>query len=73
MQQAEIFLRKADDFVWGPWLLLLLLGTGIYLMIRMRFLPIRNLGYAIKCAFGGDRKKEEPAAKNRESKAHCHG
>ncbi len=72
MQQAENFLRKADDMVWGPWLLVFLLGTGIYLMIRMRFLPIRNLGYAIKCAFGGGRKKEEPPPPNKKSEDHDH-
>ncbi len=49
-----ILLRKIDDLVWGPWMLVLLLGTGVYLMIRMDFLPIRNLGYALKCVIGQD-------------------
>ncbi len=47
-------LRMIDDLVWGPWMLILLLGTGVYLMIRMDFLPIRNLGYALKCVIGQD-------------------
>ena len=46
------YLRKIDDMIWGPWLLGLLLGTGILLMIRMKFMPIRRLGYALRCAFG---------------------
>lgn len=33
-------------------MLVLLLGTGIYLTIRLRFLNIRRLGFALKCAFG---------------------
>jgi len=45
-------MQKIADLVWGPWSLVLFLGTGTYLMIRMRFLPIRNLGYALKCAIG---------------------
>ena len=46
------WIEKIDDLVWGPWMLALLLGTGIYLTIRLRFLNIRRLGFALKCAFG---------------------
>lgn len=42
------FISKVDDFVWGPAMLILLVGTGIFLTIRTRFLTWRNLGYAIK-------------------------
>ena len=42
-------LQKTDKIVWGPYMIALLLGTGIYLLIKMRFLPVRNLGYALKC------------------------
>lgn len=45
-----------DDLVWGPWTLLLLLGTGMYLMLRMNFLPLKNLKYALKCAVSGESK-----------------
>lgn len=54
MEKAALLLRKIDNLVWGPFMLVLLLGTGIYLMVRMRFLPVRNLGYALKCAIGRD-------------------
>ena len=37
-----------DNFVWGPVMLILLVGTGIFLTIRTGFLPWRNLGYALK-------------------------
>ena len=39
---------KIDDFVWGPVMLILLVGTGIFLTFRVGFLTWRNLGYAIK-------------------------
>ena len=54
MNKIAVLLRRIDDLVWGPWMLVLLLGTGVYLMIRMDFLPIRNLGYALKCVIGQD-------------------
>ena len=41
-------LVTVDDFVWGPVMLVLLVGTGIFLTIRLKFMPWRNLGYAIK-------------------------
>lgn len=41
-------LVSIDDFVWGPVMLILLVGTGIFLTIRTRFLTWRNLPYAIK-------------------------
>ena len=47
MTFAEI-LSKINDFVWGPVMLFFLVGTGIFLTIRLRFLPWRNLFYAIK-------------------------
>ncbi|WP_164217396.1 sodium:alanine symporter family protein [Virgibacillus sp. YIM 98842] len=38
-------------FVWGPFTLILLVGTGIYLTIRLGFLQVRALPYALKLAF----------------------
>ena len=48
MEQLNIIITKIDDFVWGPVMLILLVGTGIFLTIRTRFLTWRNLGYALK-------------------------
>ena len=53
MQISE-WIEYADKLVWGPWLLVLLLGTGCYLMIKLKFLPIKNLGKALKSALGRD-------------------
>lgn len=41
-------LEVIDGFVWGPVMLVLLVGTGIVLTIRTRALGWRNLGYALK-------------------------
>ena len=51
----EDWIQKIDNLVWGPWLLVLLLGTGIYLTVRLRFLSVRNLKYAMKCVLGSDK------------------
>ena len=38
-----IFLEKIAEALWGPWMLLLVLGTGIYFTIGTRWLTIRKL------------------------------
>ncbi len=41
-------LNDVNDFVWGPIMLAFLVGTGIFLTIRLKFLPWINLWYAVK-------------------------
>lgn len=48
MELFSSILSAIDDFVWGPVMLVLLVGTGIFLTVRLRFLTWRNLGYALK-------------------------
>ena len=48
MEKLAEVLVTVDDFVWGPVMLILLVGTGVFLTIRTGFLTWRNLGYAIK-------------------------
>lgn len=47
-------LHTINDLLWGPGTLALLLGSGIFLTLRMRFLPWRRLGYALRSALGRD-------------------
>lgn len=52
MEKIALYIKMLDDRVWGPWMLTLLLGTGIYLMLQLRFLPLKNLKFALLCAIG---------------------
>ena len=45
-------LQGLRDLIWGPPLMAFLLGTGAYLMILLRGLPIRRLPKAISMALG---------------------
>lgn len=49
------FFTSIDDFVWGPPLLVLLVGTGIYLTIRLGLLQIIRLPKAFKLIFAEDK------------------
>jgi AGCS family alanine or glycine:cation symporter len=51
-------LADVNNFVWGPVMLALLVGTGIFLTIRLKFLPWRNLGYAVQMIFRQKNKHE---------------
>lgn len=48
-------LKALDAFVWGPPLLLLLVGTGIYLTIRLGFLQLARLPKAFQLIFTKDK------------------
>lgn len=57
MKTFSQILSAVDNFVWGPVLLTLLIGTGIFLTFRLKFLPWRNLGYALRSVFSKDARK----------------
>ena len=43
---------KLNAIAWGPWMLILLVGTGVYLSCRVGFLQFRKFGYAMKNTIG---------------------
>lgn len=55
MEQIDSFLSQLNNWVWGTPLLLLLLGTGIYLTFVLRGVQFRYLGYALKQVFAKQR------------------
>lgn len=38
MKAVEELLKIASDFMWGPWMLVLLLGTHVFLTVRLRLI-----------------------------------
>ena len=46
-----------DSFVWGPVMLVLLVGTGVFLTFKLRFRTWRNLGYALRSVLGSESRK----------------
>ena len=45
-------LGKLNDIAWGPWMLILLVGTGIFMTWKLGFLQFRKFGYAMKQTLG---------------------
>ncbi|SFE37641.1 alanine or glycine:cation symporter, AGCS family [Lentibacillus persicus] len=58
MAQIEEFLGQVSGIVWGVPLLVLLVGTGVYLTIRLGVLQVRSLPYALKLAFSRNQDKK---------------
>ncbi|OJT92799.1 sodium:alanine symporter family protein [Clostridioides difficile] len=51
-----IFLNKVDAFIWGPPLLVLLVGTGILLTVKLGVVQITKLPRALKLIFSAENK-----------------
>ena len=60
MQNITQVLEKIDSWVWGPPLLILLVGTGIYLTIRLGLLQVFKLPLALKYVLPRTRKAKLP-------------
>src|SRR5690554_1193754 len=55
------FVKGINSILWGPVMLFLLLGTGILISYKLRFLQIRKLGFAFKQTFKDIFKKGDKA------------
>ncbi|MDR3623978.1 MAG: sodium:alanine symporter family protein [Chlamydiales bacterium] len=57
MSLLSQWLLRIDGWVWGPALLIFLVGTGVYLTFLLRGLQFCYLGYALKLAFSRHNKE----------------
>ena len=48
----EQIVGRLNDVAWGPWMLLLLVGTGVYYSCRVGFIQFTRFGYAMKNTLG---------------------
>jgi AGCS family alanine or glycine:cation symporter len=53
MPDIEALIRTLNGLAWGPAMLVLLLGMGVYLTLGLRFLTLRRLPRAIGLLLGG--------------------
>ncbi|MFC1500342.1 alanine/glycine:cation symporter family protein, partial [Candidatus Zixiibacteriota bacterium] len=55
----ERIIRLLSAIVWGPHTLLLLIGVGIFLTIRLRFIQIRRIGLSFRLLLGSGKEARE--------------
>lgn len=58
MGAVEELLNKISGIVWGPPLLILLVGTGIFLTFRLGLIQLRLLPYSLKLVFTKNQDKK---------------
>ena len=59
MDKLGEILDAIDGVVWGPVMLVFLVGTGIFLTFKLNFLPWRNLPKALKMVFSPESRKTD--------------
>lgn len=52
MEFFEKFIQSLASIVWGPQTAVLLLGVGLFLSLKLKFVQIRKLGLSFRFAFG---------------------
>lgn len=58
MELAVEWVKSINGIVWGPLMLVLILGTGLYLMLGLKFMPLRRIPAAF-CALLNGRSPSE--------------
>ncbi|MCZ6656604.1 MAG: alanine/glycine:cation symporter family protein [Gammaproteobacteria bacterium] len=53
-----------SSYAWGPWLLVLLLGGGLFFLVYSRLTPIRYLGHALALLLGRYDSADDPGQIN---------
>ncbi|MCW8852593.1 MAG: alanine:cation symporter family protein, partial [Gammaproteobacteria bacterium] len=59
MQLLTDLITSLNGIVWGPLMLILILGTGLYLMYGLSLIPLRRIGYGFKLLWKGRKAEGE--------------
>ncbi|KRT54801.1 amino acid carrier protein [endosymbiont of Ridgeia piscesae] len=53
METLSALVSSVNGIVWGPLMLLLILGTGVFLTLGLKLMPLRKLGYGFRMLWQG--------------------
>jgi len=56
MEFVNTLVNQLNGVVWGPPMLVLILGTGLFLMLRLKFMPLSKIGAGFKLMWQGRQK-----------------
>jgi alanine or glycine:cation symporter, AGCS family len=56
MEFVNTLVNQLNGVVWGPPMLVLILGTGLFLMLRLKFMPLSKIGAGFKLMWQGRKK-----------------
>jgi len=53
VETLSALVSSVNGIVWGPLMLLLILGTGVFLTLGLKLMPLRKLGYGFRMLWQG--------------------
>ncbi|HXH02711.1 MAG TPA: sodium:alanine symporter family protein [Candidatus Competibacteraceae bacterium] len=53
MEYLQAIVNTVNGIVWGPPMLVLILGTGLFLQLRLRAMPLTKIGYGFRLIWEG--------------------
>lgn len=56
MEYINTLVNQLNGVVWGPPMLVMILGTGLFLMLRLKFMPLSKIGAGFKLMWQGRQK-----------------
>ena len=59
METISNLVNQINGIVWGPLMLVLILGTGLFLTIGLKVMPLRRLGYGFRMLWQGRHSNQE--------------
>lgn len=59
METLSGLIGQFNAIVWGPAMLILILGTGLYLMAGLKAMPLQRIGYGFRMLWQGRKSEEE--------------
>ncbi|MBS7660627.1 sodium:alanine symporter family protein [Pseudomonas lalucatii] len=59
MEFITTLVNQINGLVWGPPMLVAILGTGLFLMLRLKFMPLAKIGAGFKLLWQGRKKGDE--------------
>ncbi len=59
MAWIQVLVEQVNGLVWGPPMLVLILGVGLFLMLALRGMPLLRLGTGLRLLWQGRRKGED--------------
>ncbi|OEC32797.1 alanine or glycine:cation symporter, AGCS family [Pseudomonas cuatrocienegasensis] len=59
MEFITNLVNQLNGLVWGPPMLVLILGTGLFLMLRLKFMPLAKIGAGFRLMWQGRQKDDQ--------------
>ncbi|KRW58124.1 alanine/glycine:cation symporter family protein [Pseudomonas sp. TTU2014-080ASC] len=59
MEFLNTLVNEVNALIWGPPILVLILGTGFFLMLRLKFMPLLKIGAGFRLMWQGRKKGDD--------------